>query len=106
MWDDPLFNPVAEAAKKYLEDPDFIEARRAIRLAALELLYIRIHALERERDSLKEEGAQVGWVCGQLLERLSKYGVPAEIGKQVLIDARVVKYIEPGFSFAEMLGIG
>jgi hypothetical protein len=106
LWDDPLFNPTAEADKELLEDPESIELRRTLRLLTLELLYIQIQTLEKERAALKEGAAQMGWVCTQLLKRLLEHGVPAEVGRQVLMDARVIKHIDPEFNFAKAIGIG
>ena len=99
MWDDPLFNPGAETAKKYLEDTEFIEFRRQERLHALELLYIKIAALEGSRRKWKEAVGRNVWVLTELLARAD---IPRAVLEAVNIEQQV-NMMDPDFSFAEWL---
>ena len=69
LWDDPLFNPGAESAKMYLEDSEFIEFRRQERLLALELIYIKMAALESLAAKWKEAAGRHCWALTQVIER-------------------------------------
>jgi len=99
LWDDPLFNPAADSAKKYLDDPEFIALRREERLLALELLYIKMAALERLTVKWEESAGRHCWALISVLER-------AEIDREILEAVQIeeeVNSMDPDFSFVEWL---
>ena len=99
MWDDPLFNPTAETAKQYLEDPEFLILRREERLLALEILFIKLAALESSTKKWKEAAGRHAWVVSQLLERVQ---IPYDVLEAVNIEQQV-NMMDPDFSFADWL---
>jgi hypothetical protein len=99
LWDDPLFNPEAESARGYLLDPEFINLRRQERLLALELLYIKIAALERSVKKWKETAGRHVWTVTQLVDRAN---ISHEILEAVNIEQQV-NMMDSDFSFADWL---
>src|SRR5438046_2698431 len=86
LWDDPLFNPNAESAKRYLEDPEFLTIRREERLLALEILYIKMSALEKSAQQWKETASRHFWVLRQLLDRVD---IPRDLIEDINIEQQV-----------------
>jgi hypothetical protein len=95
LWDDPLFNPGAESAKEFLEDPEFVAFRRTERLLALEVLYLQMAALERSKKAWKETAARHFWTTHQLIERAH---IPLEVLEAIKIEQEV-NQMDPDFSF-------
>jgi len=99
LWDDPLFNNNAEAEKERLGDPEFDALRREERLLALEILYIRIEALESRVERWKEAAGRHAWTLGQLLDRAN---IPRALLESINIDQQV-NIMDPDFSFSTWL---
>lgn len=96
LWDDPLFTDQVGDPKDYVDDPDFIELRREIRLSLLDLLYTKISRLEKQLEQLerwKKLSYLETWTWMQLLPH-----VPPEIRRRVHVE-RTVNRMDPDFSF-------
>lgn len=97
LWDDPLFCDQLGSPKDYVEDTEFIEMRRQLRLLALEALYRKIETLKRKLDQEKqfhrEAQAREVWTINQFLTQ-----VRSDRASSILID-RKVNDMDPDFSF-------
>jgi hypothetical protein len=100
LWDDPVFNSKAPAPwlGDSLADEEFREVRRKARLTALQMLYIRIQVLEKDRDGWKEEAARGVWMWHKVFQH-----IPGEIAEQAMIDGSVAKDMDPDFSFLKAI---
>lgn len=101
LWDDPLFTNLAGDPKDYIDDPDFIELRRTMRLELLEWLYTKIeilqHQLTQEKQFHREAQAREVWTINEFLKV-----VPRDEAEPILIN-RKVNDIDPDFSFEAAL---
>jgi len=95
LWDDPLFNPGADRAKLYFDDPEFIALRREERLLALEVLYIKLADAEKSAADWREAAGRHFWVLTKLRERVE---IPREILESINVDQQV-NMMDPDFSF-------
>jgi hypothetical protein len=104
LWDDPLFGYLSGNAKDYVDDPEFIELHRKVRLSALQLLYRQIEMLQqqlaREKELHRENVAREVWTSTQLFNILEVTN-PRE-ALQVLVD-RDVNEMDPDFSWVRWL---
>jgi hypothetical protein len=101
LWDDPLFTNIVGDPKDYVNDPDFIELRRTMRLELLDWLYAKIEILQqqlaREKAYRLEAEARELWTAKQFLKV-----VPPDEAQRILIDRRV-NNMDPDFSFEAAL---
>jgi hypothetical protein len=98
-----LFNPRSEIEKENLNDPEFVEYRRMMRLLALESLYIKLSTvatLEEDLRKWKEAAGRHAWGLNELLNRVD---VPIEILEAINTD-QLVNMTDPDFSFYDWLG--
>ena len=121
MWDDPLFNPDAEALKYHLvthPDADYAQQHRRLRLLCLEAFCKEIALLKERNQRLSQvnerlaaqlekadEAARSGfWMMHRLIK---KAGCEEFLDKieQVQIDARVAKQVDTEFSFAKAISM-
>jgi hypothetical protein len=97
LFDDPLFNPgVAEYViehSKQFPNPR-ISLRRWAMLRALNQLGEALEA----RDRWREHAAKAAWVFEKLTEH-----IPEEVVSQILMDADVIGYVDPEFTFYNWL---
>jgi hypothetical protein len=101
LWDDPLFTESIGDPQDYVSDPEFIAFRRAERLLALELLYIKIETLRRELRNEKqfhrEAQAREVWTINQFSKHVS-----SDTAEQILIDRKVLG-MDRDFSFEKAI---
>jgi hypothetical protein len=102
LWDDPLFadwsDPEVWGPQDAVIDRELIALRRGLRLRALELLYMKIHDLEKDRNEWKEEAARGVWMWKRVVSH-----VPPEVAEQAIIDGTVCKEMDPDFTFLKAI---